>query len=144
MRPKSIVTFERLYLGALALGIVDIVLSWQETSARLAADPRARDLGSTFLPMTVLISVIIPLLLWYFVARKASVVAKWIVVALFVLSIAAFLIGAQRTGLPSGLSGILSLVAVVMQAAAVWLLFRPDAKAWFNDGRGGSETDSFR
>ena len=144
MRPKSIINFERLYLGALAIGLVNILLSWQQGMGLLNNNPDTRSLGQGVVYVSIFIGFLVPLLLWYFTARRASVVAKWIVVILFALGLISLLVNFQRAGLPTGVSGILALVALVMQAAAIWMLFRPDAKAWFSDGRGDVDPNTFR
>ena len=144
MRPKSIINFERLYLGALAIGLVNILLSWQQGQALLNNNADARAVGQSVIYVSIFIGLLIPLLLWYFTARRASVVAKWIVVILFVLGLISLVVNFKQTVVLTELAGILGLVGLVMQAAAVWMLFRPDAKAWFSDGRGEVNPDTFR
>ena len=143
MRPQSIVNFERLYLGALALGIVNLALAWNQTVASIEAQSNAQ-MGSGLMYMGVAIAVVIPLLLWYFVARKASVVAKWILVAFFLLNVIATVTTLAKGTYAEGLGGILGAITLLMQAAAVYFLLRPDAKAWFADGRGGADAGPAR
>ena len=144
MRPKSIINFERLYLGALAIGLVNILLSWQQGMGLLNNNPDTRSLGQGVVYVSIFIGFLVPLLLWYFTARRASVVAKWIVVILFVLGVVSLVINFQRTAVLTDPAGILGLIGFVMQAGAVWMLFRPDAKAWFSDGRGEVDPNTFR
>jgi glucan phosphoethanolaminetransferase (alkaline phosphatase superfamily) len=144
MRPASIVNFERLYLGALALGVANTILSWDQALASIRAQPNSAVLGPNFLLITAVAGVLIQLLLWYFIARRASVVAKWIFVVLFVIGLVAFVAGLARTGFPGGVEGILGVLTMLMQVAAVWMLFRPDANAWFSDGRGGPDPEVVR
>ena len=144
MRPASIVNFERLYLGALVVGLINTVLTFEATLAEVRAQPGAETMGSTIFYISLAIGFLIPVLLWYFVARRASVVAKWIVVVLFLVGIAGFLIGISQPTAPNGIALILGIVSMLMQAGAVWMLFRPDAKAWFADGRGGPDPEVFR
>ena len=77
MRPKSIELFEKVYLGAIALGLVNTFLSWSQVNAMLA-DPRMQSagVGNGTLVFGVVVGVLIPILLWYFIARRASNVAK--------------------------------------------------------------------
>ncbi|HEX8484281.1 hypothetical protein [Sphingomonas sp.] len=132
-RPISIVRFDYCYLGALVVGAVNAALNWQ----RYTAMPAVRDaqvmFGAWYLPTVTAIGYLIPLLLWYFVARRGSVVAKWIVVVLFGLGMVGLLIALAMGTMASGLGGVLSVVAIVLNAVAVWLLFRPDARAWFGE-----------
>ena len=144
MRPASIVNFERLYLGALVIGVINTVLTFETTLAQVEAQPGAESMGSNIFYISLAIGFLIPILLWYFVARRASVVAKWIVVVLFVLGVFGFLFSFSQPVAPEGIALILGIVSMLMQAAAVWMLFRPDAKAWFADGRGGPDPEVFR
>lgn len=133
IRPLSIINFERCYLGALIVGAVNAALNWQ----RYTTMPAVRDaqvmFGPWYLPALTAIGYLIPLLLWYFAARRASVVAKWIVVVLFGLGVFGLLIALAMGTMASGFGGVLSVVAFVLNAVAVWLLFQPDARAWFGE-----------
>lgn len=134
-RPESIVWFERCYLGAVALGLVNFALSWNDVMAKTAANPGLERLGPSFLPTMMIgimaITLCINLLLWYFVARKGAVVAKWIVVIFFGINVLDVVLSIPRGSLPVGLSGILTIIALVLHAIAVWQLFKPDAEEWF-------------
>jgi hypothetical protein len=132
-RPQSIVNFERSYLGAMVVGLLSSAFNWSLIRGQVAATPGASILPSWFMPVTILVSLAINLLLWYFAARKGAVVAKWIIVVFFVLSL---------VGLPGMFSGIMpmrvvifAIVSFLLNAIAVWMLFRPDAKAWFAGDR---------
>ena len=87
MRPESIVNFERFYLGALGVGLVNTALSWGATQEMLASDPAlgAAGFGTGFFVSVLGLGLIIPLLLWYFIARRGSNIAKWILTVLFVI-----------------------------------------------------------
>jgi asparagine N-glycosylation enzyme membrane subunit Stt3 len=126
-RPQSIVNFERCYLGAFVLGLVNTALAWSATRAMFDASPQAAMLGGWFLTATTLIGFAITLALWYFIARKGSAVAKWIVV----VSLFALLMGTY----PAGLSGAIGIFNTVLQAVAVSFLFKPDTKGWFGEKR---------
>ncbi len=72
MRPKSIVTFERVVLASLALSLLATWLGW-ESAATTAADA---GLGTGFLLSVQAVTVVVMLLLLYFIARKRSPIAK--------------------------------------------------------------------
>ena len=133
MRPKSIELFEKVFLGAFAIGLVNTVMSWSQVDA-LLADPRMRaaGVGSGTLMFVVVVGILIPLLLWYFIARRASNVAKWIYVVLAALGLFGFLSSLANPLAPKGLVTVLGLVTVGLQVYAAWLLFRPDAAAWLD------------
>lgn len=144
MRPHSIVQFERFYLGALVVGLVNSALQWNHTQDMLANDPamQAAGLGSGFLISTMVIGLAIPLLLWYFIAKRGSNIAKWILVVLFGLGLIGLLMTFNNPMMPGGIAFILSIVSVAMQAYAVLMLFKPDAVAWLT-GRGPTNPDTF-
>ena len=132
MRPRSIALFEVFYLGALALAVVNAVTSWSRNAA-LIHRSGADTMVAGYQYWTTGLGLLIPLLLWYFVARRASLIAKWIVVVLFA-------VGALSLGyvivigrLANGFGGVLAAVAFVFQALAVVMLFRSDARAWLGE-----------
>ena len=127
MKPQSIRMFDYFYLGALALGVVNFFLSIGDTRAQLAADPSTAGLGEGFLYGSIAFSVLISLLLWYFVSRRASNVAKWILVVFFVIGVL-FIPSSLAT--LSTVPMLLTLVTTALQAVAVFYLFRADAKAY--------------
>lgn len=128
MRPASIIQFERFYLGSLALGLVGNVLNWDNAVALVQADPAAAALGTGFLFISMAVGLAISLLLWFLAARKAIGVAKWIIVVFFAIGLISV---PFSLGQLSAMAIVTSLVTMALQAAAVYMLFRPDAKKWF-------------
>src|SRR3954470_10981308 len=132
MRPKSIVNFERIVILSILFGIVSSFLTRAKMEAMTAGQPHM----SSSATLTIqIVFILIYLLLIYFISRKGSPVAKWIYVVLAVLG----LLGGIIT-LPIMMKiGTLPLVIVIVQYAlslvSLWLLFRPDSKAWFSEGR---------
>lgn len=139
-RPVSIVWFERCYLGALAVGVVNSALSWNAALDKMAENPAMADLGESFgrntLIFGTLFGIAISLLLWYFAARRGAAVAKWIITVFFVLGVLSLGFSAAMRTIPEGISGMIGVVAFVLNAIAVWHLFRPDAEAWFGEKPG--------
>ncbi len=134
MRPSSIVRFDRLYLASIAIGLIGNFLEWPVTMARLAENPDTARLGSTATVAAggmIAAGVVIALLLWFFIARRASVVAKWILVVFTAFAIGSLLLGFSSGAVILDTGGIVRIVAVALQAAAVFFLFRRDAAAWF-------------
>lgn len=140
MRPASITMFDRLYLGALALGIVNFILNYDVAVAQVEAAPGLSAIGATpFLIGSLIIGNAINLLLWFFIARRASTVAKWILVILTGVG----LLGLFSLTQMGASQAVLTLLIVGLQVAAVYFLFRPDAKAWFKHGPGGMDPNVF-
>ena len=140
MRPNSIVTFERLYLGSLALGILNFFLSFDQMKAAMAAEPGIAKVGfgSGMLIGVFVVSLLISLLLWFFIARKASNVAKWILVVFTAFGLLGLPNVISQLSTTPGLTPVLALVITIIQLIAVYFLFRPDAAAWL---KGAAPTD---
>lgn len=130
MRPPSIIDFERAYLASLALGMVNTAINWQGIKQSLE-NPALKDvgLGLGFMIGVLVFSMALSLLLWFFIARRPSTVAKWIYLVLAAFSIVSIV--SSLTTLPFGTEVMLNVVAQLLQLYAAWLLFKPDAKAWF-------------
>jgi hypothetical protein len=133
IRPTSIIQFERFYLAAIGVDVVNTILSWTAREERALLEPQM--LGDATLPVMTAVGFGIALLLWFFIARQGSGIAKW-VLAVFVTVALAWTLYAIPTGRYSmGLSGLLGLFSTVLQAYSVWMLFRPDARPWFGAGK---------
>lgn len=141
-RPRSIVQFERLYLGAWLLGLLNTVLNWGRMMNAARVSAGASQISEGFTSNIMIASTvggsIITLLLWYFVARRASDIAKWIVTVFFGIALMSFLWGIAAGTVGVGVPVIVSVVALVVQGLAVVMLFRPDARAWFGEPPAGS------
>ncbi len=82
MRPPSIVWFERLFLLSLLIASIAMVTSFDTLVAQVEADPALAGLGwgrGAVIAISA-ISLLLPLVLWYFIARRASAFAKWLLV----------------------------------------------------------------
>lgn len=129
MKPQSIKLFDYFYLGSMFLGMLGFVTGLPALEAQLANQSAEQGIA---IPSAVIIGgyvlgVILGLVLWFFVSRRRSVVAKWIIVGLFLFSLTG--VGGYFVGeLP--LYEIYGLLALIGQAVAVALLFRNDAIRW--------------
>jgi hypothetical protein len=141
MRPKSIVNFERVVLLGILLGIVNSVVSWDKMmaaqQAKLMAQGQERMIG--MLPtLTICIAaafVAIWLLLVWLISRKGSPVAKWIYVVLAVLTLIGAIWGISKSASYGTVALALALIGHLLTLISLWLLFQPDSKAWFSEGR---------
>lgn len=136
MRPKSILWFERLYLGAWLVGLLNTVTNWNAVLASAMAQANVAQFDDSFVRLyqgSVVAGQIIPLLLWFFTARMGSVIAKWIVVVVTAVGLVGFLYTLVRGGFPVSVIGVLAAVTLAMKVGAVVMLFRPDAQDWFGE-----------
>lgn len=141
-RPPSIVTFERLYLASIALGLLNTVVGWNARQALLAnnpavvANPQMLPVLGPIMAAMAIMGALLALILWYFVARRGSVVAKWIVTVLAGLgglTALGTLMTLVQGHSPSVLSSLLGLVNAGLSIAAAAMLFRADALPWFGE-----------
>ena len=93
MRPPSIIMFERLFLASLALSAIQFFIGYDAMIAEMEREPAFQQLGigGGALTGTFVVGMAIYLLLWFLIARKASSVAKWILVVLSALGVVTFL-----------------------------------------------------
>ena len=132
-RPRSIVNFERCYLGAFVLGFVNTVLAWSDTQATIAASDAGAAFGGSFLIVTTALGFAITLALWYFIARRGSAVAKWIATVFLALGVLGLVFALLMRTYPAGIGGVVGIVTTVLQAVAISFLFRADTKPWFGE-----------
>ena len=147
MRPTSIRRFELVYAANIVVAVVALVWVFSRLPAFMPAMPADAPAGLSrmipvFVAVVAVVAVLIKVLLWYFIARRGSDVARWIFVILFVLaalSIArtAFFYGSAmfRGGTISIVSPTISAIDFALRTICLVLLFQPDATAWFKGER---------
>ena len=134
MRPQSIVNFDRLYLVAIVLGLVNSLMSFDHYRAILAADKAAAKLhlGDGMIWAGLAISLGLFLLLWYLVAYRASNLAKWVLILFTVLGLMTPPNSLRQLGAGAGLGILMSLAIEALRVVALSFLFKADAKAWLS------------
>ncbi|MEG3169436.1 hypothetical protein U1737_14680 [Sphingomonas sp. LB3N6] len=149
-RPPSIVWYERLYLASFVFGLVASAISWTQRATILAANPMLAE-AHWILPVTQALTIAIALLIWYFTARRPSVIAKWMVVVFAAFGVLSILLSLGTLAMGRAVSGTtlaLSVLANALYIAAAVLLFKPDAQLWFgempesDDDDEGSDADA--
>lgn len=133
VRPNAIVQFERFYLGGWAIGLLNTILNWSTVQNDPNVIAAREQIGSWYLPTITALGLLIPLVLWYFIARRGSVVAKWIMVVFTALGVAGIAIGLATGGTRFNLAGIAGLVGVALNIVAATTLFRPETRPWFGE-----------
>ncbi len=121
MRPQTIVSFERIFLFTLLLGLVQVYFGWGS----------ATQTASVGFALTVQIFTFCLLVgLALLVSRRRSNVAKWILIALFTLGLPAFF-GLISRGMLLG-SVWIAVLQILGQLIAYALLFTASAHSWLN------------
>jgi uncharacterized membrane protein len=118
-RPKEIVWFERGIIASLFLGAINSWLAWPELVALG---------GMAFLITIQIFTFAIMIGLTLFVSRRRSNVAKWILVALFVIGTPMWLKNALA-GLQPG-SPLILFAQFAVQVVAYILLFTAASRSW--------------
>ncbi|MDF7774433.1 hypothetical protein P1X14_04170 [Sphingomonas sp. AOB5] len=131
MRPNSIVQFERLFLVSFVINVLIYVLTWHSSVAALTArgGMPGMDAG-TVLAVFVGVNLLAQLGLYYLVARRASVIAKWILSVWFVVAATSLAYQAFQLGLRVSLVSALGWIGFLIFAWSISYLFKPDAEAW--------------
>ena len=122
MRPKSIERFELLFFVSLGIGIVTSALGWDQISQMAGVLPT---LAVQVLTLLIVLSLVL------LVSRKRSNIARWVLVAFFVIGTVIYIPNMARLFAQNPLVTVLSSVQIVLQVAALYFVFRPDAKPWF-------------
>jgi len=147
MRPRSIVLFERIFGFTILLGVAAGAWAWMHWNSMLPAGspPQVATMMPIIMAGSLIGGLVINLLLLFFIARKGAEVAKWIFIVFFALGLLGVVRGLTGpTVQMSPLTHILSVVQILIEAYCVWLLFRPDAAAWFKGERApGDLHDTF-
>ncbi len=142
-KPPSIARFEQFYWASIIIGLINTALNWGRAQAMLATNPLTANAG-WILPLTQLLGLGIAVLLWFFIVRRPSVVAKWVQVvfaAIGVFSLVMALFAILTGGAAVGTQVVLGLIANALYIAAAVMLFKPDAKLWLGEGLDRDDID---
>ena len=129
MRPKAIIWFERALLAALAIDLVNNLLSWDQIEARLWASGMAPSTAAV--AILAVLPILIGLLFWFFIARRRSVVAKWVMTVFVTIGVIGFAVMLARSGDFAGEPTVwLAVVSEALKVFAVTRLFTREAVGW--------------
>lgn len=138
MRPESMQWFVRVYVVRIIVSLALGIYGWRWLHS-LPDSPALHQFISLRI-VTATGGLLLNFLLLYFIARRASVVAKWIFVATALLVV----VGVARIVItPNFLPPLLKmgpLFGVGLDFTMIMLLFQPDSREWFQR-RGVIEAD---
>jgi hypothetical protein len=126
MRPRSILVFEGLMFGTLALGWLHVALTWTGQTLRLIPITRQ---PLVFLVATMTITTTLFAVLTLLVSRRRSRVAAAMLIILFAFGIPTF-VRTFTQGSPTGYT-LLTAIQIIGHLVAYILLFLPSSRAWF-------------
>lgn len=142
MTVPSIQRFTRLFLASLAVAAALAAATFRDLKrALIQQDPAMGSLGDGVLVLSIALGLGAMLLLWFLIARRASNLAKWVLVALTALSIALQLPKLGPIVAQLDAVAVLSLLAAATQLYAIAQLFRADAVAWLTREGPGEPVD---
>jgi hypothetical protein len=132
-RPRSIVHFEWAYWLAMVLAYASAALTWDQTVAQIDLQSGHAGRGTLYMIWSIAFWTPVNVLAWFFAAHRRSVGAKWLIVGMAVTNL--FDIGgwAIMGQIGPDAASVLSVAFLIPSLAAVWLLFRPESKRWFED-----------
>lgn len=133
VRPKSIVQFEQVFWAIIVLSIVAVAVGWSDMMSTVDIQRAVAKAGMVVVYVPVAIGLAIQLLFWYFIARRGSVIAKWIYVVFTVPSALWSALGLAQGKAPDTVQALITGSLIVLQLIAVVLLFRADTKPWFGE-----------
>ena len=141
MRPKPIIRFERALLIAVAIELINNFVALPTLTRGLAMSGIEMNL-----PLKVASVVAAPalcLILGYCIARRASVIAKWLLTIFIVLTLYVFIRQMGATPLKSGNVMLMAaVIADLLKIYAVICLFLPGARPWFDRPKVAVEEDA--
>jgi hypothetical protein len=137
MRPRSIVRFEQLYIAKIILGVIGALWGLMAMRDQMPDVAAALSSGSMvgMLGFGLVFGLALQLVLLHFVARRASEIARWIVVVFFAIACFGLLFGIARGTLFALQSYPATLLNFALSAACIWFLFQPDSVRWFRGER---------
>ena len=131
-RPRSIRYFEVAYLLALVMIYLNVYLDWDRTVAQVEATPGYEGRGLGYMIWTLAFWTPVNFAFWYLAAYRRSMAAKWLIVGMVLVNAFDIATPVLFTGL-GRTEAFLQLAFFVPSLLAVWFLFRPDAKRWFDE-----------
>lgn len=146
-RPGSIIWFERLFFGSFAVSFIDMFV---HRELLFSDEEFGDDLGLTFILAmlgVMIVSYGIQILLWFYTAHRASNIARWIYIILWIVGmvgLAIYIFDYTTSEL------IFFAVAQSLALGSVICLFTPEARFWFRskgliaEGDGEDLSDIFQ
>ena len=131
MKPDSVKKFDLFFLASIAIAVVSALMNWDQSLAgaqEALSQSGMEGQAETFLIIGLAFGIGLGLLLWAMASPLRLGFARWLLL-LFVAYRAVSIPLALTSGM--GSLSITGLVTVLLEAIALWFLFRPDAKQWY-------------
>jgi hypothetical protein len=126
LRPQSIIRFEQLYLGGTAISLLTQLLN----AVGLLGFNGTDGMSPFALLILMAVGYGLTFLFWYLIARRASNIAKWLLVVITLLGMIGTVPLLAMMFSSSPLEALLTTLVTLLQFVAVVFLFRRDAADW--------------
>ncbi|WP_226015944.1 hypothetical protein [Novosphingobium sp. FKTRR1] len=126
MRPQSIIRFEQFYVASIVLGLLNTAINFSRFSGQMSTT----GVPMTFMLVAMAIGLLINVLFLFFIARRASNIARWIFVAISALGLVGLLSWPKILATYGPAYFAVSVLATLLNYTAVAFLFRRDAVRW--------------
>jgi hypothetical protein len=122
--------FEKFFLSSHATTIVAILSHYGTLRGMAIANGKSPSgpIGG------IILTILIALPLWFFIARKGSGIARWIAIAFFVIGLLGVPGSLLKTMSVGPVYFGLSIISLGLSVASFAMLFRADAVSWIKNG----------
>ncbi len=113
------------------MGAVASLIGFSESLDAVSSSPA---LGPGMVPVLLamtFVGLVIPLALMWLIARRASVVAKWLLVLHVVITSVIVALGVMNWNTEHAVMTLMTAAAAIMRAMSLKYLFTPAAREWF-------------
>ena len=138
MRPRPVIWFERVMLLAVALGILNTALEWNYLNA--AMPPPLR--GLPIIAQGIFFAAYL-LLLWL-ISRRGSRIARWVFLVLVVAAVPLAIVSPPPTLSLGPVTASIAITQYLLSLVGLELIFKADAKPWFEGRRMPVDPEIFR
>jgi hypothetical protein len=133
MRPRSIMLFETLSLGAVGVGALILAMSWTSLMASVYARIRGAGIEPAMMVLAILYVGLLALLI-VLTSRRGNGVAKWLFTAIIAAELVTSIPGVPAM-MRGGIVGWTQILQLLLQLVALWFLFVPASRAWMRSYR---------
>ena len=128
-KPRSIVAFDRFFWAGMLLSVLEILLGWNELTARDPGEPQMRATISILIIMFFVAAMLLVMVfLRYGIVQRQWRWAKWTYCLLMLVSVSLYLGVDLASEMDAAL--LASICGTMLLLAAACFLFRRDAVAW--------------
>ncbi len=127
-RPKSIIWFERFFVASVLSETIDMFVHWDSYFFDQGGDAEARQILVITMALATVLGYAVQIALWYFIAYRASNIARWVLVIITALSLLMSAVFYQGY---SGSELIFLAVTQSLMLISILCMFLRGSREWF-------------